>query len=64
MSMLPEHSHCLNCDEPVDEGQEYCSDQCRQKFEGDARKDRNKNMMFLGLAAVVLIVITLLVTLR
>lgn len=62
MSMLPEHSHCLNCDEPVDEGQEYCSDKCRQKFEDDAKKDRTKNTIFLGLAAVALIVITLLVT--
>jgi predicted nucleic acid-binding Zn ribbon protein len=46
----------------VDEGQEYCSDKCRQKFEDDAKKDRTKNTIFLGLAAVALIVITLLVT--
>jgi predicted nucleic acid-binding Zn ribbon protein len=59
MSILPEHSHCLNCDEPVDEGQEYCSDQCRQKFEDDAKRDRNKNMIFLGLAVVALIIITM-----
>lgn len=59
MSILPEHSHCLNCDKPVDESQEYCSDQCRQKFEDDAKRDRNKNMVFLGLAIVALIVITL-----
>ncbi|MCG7843982.1 MAG: DUF2116 family Zn-ribbon domain-containing protein [Methanomassiliicoccales archaeon] len=62
MSMLPEHSHCLNCDEPVDVGQEYCSDQCRLKFEGEARKERNRNMFFLGLAAIALIIITLMVT--
>jgi predicted nucleic acid-binding Zn ribbon protein len=43
----------------VDESQEYCSDQCRQKFEDDAKRDRNKNMVFLGLAIVALIVITL-----
>lgn len=58
MDLLPEHSHCLSCEEPIDEGQEYCSDACRQKAESEARKERNKNMIFLGLAAVALIVLT------
>ncbi|MCX6650233.1 MAG: DUF2116 family Zn-ribbon domain-containing protein [Methanomassiliicoccales archaeon] len=60
MDLLPEHSHCLNCDEPIDEGQEYCSDDCRQKAEGEAKKVRNRNMVFFGLAAVALIVLTLM----
>jgi predicted nucleic acid-binding Zn ribbon protein len=63
MSLLPEHSHCLNCDDPVEEGQEYCSEECRLKVESDARKERNKNYFLYGMIAVVLIAVSLLVTL-
>jgi len=62
MSLLPEHSHCLYCDEPVDEGQEYCSEECKAKAEGEARKERNKNLLFFGLAAVAIIAISLILT--
>jgi len=63
MSLLPEHSHCLHCDDPVDVGQEYCSDVCKVAAESEAKKERNRNMLFLGLAATILIVITIVVTL-
>ena len=63
MSLLPEHSHCLHCDDPVDLGQEYCSDECKLAAESEARKERTRNMIFFGLAAIILIAITLTVTL-
>ncbi len=63
MSLLPEHSHCLYCDDPVDVDQEYCSEECKATAESEAKKERNKNMLFLGLAATILIVITIVVTL-
>ena len=63
MSPLPEHSHCLHCDDPVDEGQEYCSDECRMAAEGEAKKERTRNMVFFGIAAVLLVAIAIMVTL-
>jgi len=63
MSLLPEHSHCLHCDDPVDEGQEYCSDECKAAAESESRRERNRNMIFFGIAAVLLIAITIMVTL-
>ena len=63
MSLLPEHSHCLHCDDPVDVCQEYCSDECKAAAESEAKKERTRNMIFLGLAATLLIVITIVVTL-
>ena len=60
MSLLPEHSHCLHCDDPVDEGQEYCSEECRLKANAEARKERNRNMFFFAVAAVALTIIFLL----
>ncbi|NLX47771.1 MAG: DUF2116 family Zn-ribbon domain-containing protein [Euryarchaeota archaeon] len=63
MSLLPEHSHCLHCDDPVDVGQEYCSDECRANAEKEARKERTRNMIFFGLAAIILIAITITLTL-
>ncbi len=63
MSLLPEHSHCLRCDDPVDVGQEYCSEECKVAAESEAKKERTRNMVFFGIAAVLLIVITIMVTL-
>jgi len=63
MSLLPEHSHCLHCDDPVDEGQEYCSDECMAAAKSEAKKERNRNMVFFGIAAVLLVTITIMVTL-
>ncbi len=59
MSLLPEHSHCLHCDDPVDLGQEYCSEECRVQALAEVRRERNRNYLFFGLAAIALLVITL-----
>jgi len=59
MSLLPEHSHCLHCDDPVDLGQEYCSEEYRVQALAEVRKERNRNYLFFGLAAIALLVITL-----
>jgi predicted nucleic acid-binding Zn ribbon protein len=63
MSLLPEHSHCLQCDDPVDEGQEYCSEECRAAAQSEAKKERTRNTLFFVIAAVLLIAITIMVTL-
>jgi len=63
MSLLPEHSHCLHCDDPVDVDQDYCSEECKVAAENEAKKERTRNMVFFGLAAVILIAITIAVTL-
>ncbi len=63
MSLLPQHSHCLNCDDPVEEGQQYCSEKCRLEAESQAKKDRNKNLLFIAFAAAALIVIGLMMAL-
>ena len=63
MSLLPEHSHCLSCDAPVDVGQEYCSEECRAKAETEARRERTRTIAFLGLATAVLIVVAFIMAL-
>ncbi len=63
MSLLPEHSHCLHCDDPVDVGQEYCSDACKAAADSEARKERTKNTIFFVIAGVLLVAITVMVTL-
>ena len=62
MSLLPEHSHCQYCDDPVDPGEEYCSQECRQAAEGEAKRERRKNMLLFGIAAIALLALTLLAT--
>jgi len=63
MSLLPEHSHCLSCDAPVDVGQDYCSEECRAKAETEARRERARTIAFLGLTMAVLIAVMLFMAL-
>ncbi|MBN1110367.1 MAG: DUF2116 family Zn-ribbon domain-containing protein [Methanomassiliicoccales archaeon] len=62
MSLLPEHSHCLYCDDPIEPGEEYCSEECRRAAEGEANRERRRNMLLFGIAAAALVALTLLAT--
>lgn len=53
---LPPHSHCLECEEPIDEGETFCSEGCRSRYEERERLRKRKMMMFY-LAAFILIMV-------
>ena len=61
MTLLPEHSHCLACGDPVEFGKEYCSDACRVSAEEERRRERRRNSAFVLLAGTILVIITVLV---
>lgn len=44
---LPSHDHCEVCDDPIDLGERFCSDECRTANELELRKERNKNLLFM-----------------
>lgn len=55
--ILPLHDHCVECDDPIEVGERFCSDKCRTENEKQLRKERNKNTLFmvvvLGLFAAI-----------
>jgi predicted nucleic acid-binding Zn ribbon protein len=57
--ILPEHDHCVVCDDPVDVGKVYCSDICKEKREKEAKKQKNKNLLFFAAVGVLFVVLTL-----
>jgi len=55
---LPQHDHCTECDEPIEVGNRYCSEECRLKHEAMLRKERNKNVIFLIIIVALFAAIT------
>ena len=58
---LPPHSHCWNCEEPIAEGEAFCSDECRNELY-ESRKKKNRRMMIFYLIAVAAIIVIGIVT--
>ncbi len=65
MTLLPEHSHCKYCGNPIPYGMEYCDDDCKSLFDAQEAQDKKKDIIFYGAIAVSLIAIIIVgVTLR
>lgn len=54
---LVPHSHCKLCEEPITEGEEYCSEKCKTEYESKAKKSTIKESVFIIAAAIVVIAI-------
>lgn len=54
---LVPHSHCKLCEEPITEGEEYCSEKCKTEYESKTKKSNLKENLFIVAAAIVVIVI-------
>jgi predicted nucleic acid-binding Zn ribbon protein len=52
---LPPHKHCPNCDDPIAEDQDYCSEECRTTSQSKRTKTNRRNMLFYIIAIAVLI---------
>ena len=53
---LPEHDHCIMCDDPVEVGGRFCSELCQEEYEKGVRRDRNRNLLFVAAVIVILAV--------
>ncbi|MBI0583014.1 MAG: DUF2116 family Zn-ribbon domain-containing protein [Methanomassiliicoccus sp.] len=56
---LPPHSHCLNCEEPVPEGEQYCSEKCMVESKVKQKQSSVRNKLFYVIAAVALVLLWL-----
>lgn len=57
--LLPEHDHCLVCDDPVDLGQKFCSEKCADDFKVETKKEKLKSYLFLVAIGIVVIAVTM-----
>ena len=57
--LLPDHSHCEYCGDPIPFGETYCDDECRRKAEEDAKKQKHKDWIFYGVVAVAILSLVL-----
>lgn len=54
---LPEHSHCIYCEDPIPFGEEYCNDECRRNEELRQKAEKRKEYRFWGSAGVVIVIV-------
>ncbi len=57
MAVLPNHSHCKYCGNPVAFGDEYCDDDCKQLYAAEESMERKKDIIFYGAIALSLVAI-------
>ena len=51
-----EHKHCIACGIAVPIDKDYCSLECKDKFQGYEKKKNRNNYIMIGVMAVVMIV--------
>jgi predicted nucleic acid-binding Zn ribbon protein len=59
--ILPDHSHCIMCDEPIPEDEEFCSDKCKEEYHYKVKKEARRMNYFYITAIVVVLLISLTV---
>ena len=57
MAVLPNHSHCRYCGNPIDYGEEFCDDACRDLDRAERAVERKKDIIFYGAIVVSLVAI-------
>ena len=57
MAVLPDHSHCRYCGDPIPYGEEFCDDDCRELLKAEEASERKKDIIFYGMIAVSLLAI-------
>lgn len=54
---LPPHKHCLNCDDPIPEDSDYCSEECMVEHKVKQKQGSRKMLLFYVVAGVVLVLL-------
>ena len=57
MAVLPNHSHCRYCGNPIDYGEEFCDDDCGDLDRAERAVERKKDIIFYGAIVVSLVAI-------
>lgn len=54
---LPPHSHCQNCEGPVSEGEEFCSEECMRAKARVKRAEKSKSITFYALVVMIALIL-------
>ncbi len=55
--ILPDHTHCIMCDEPIPVGEEYCSDKCKDEYQSKVKGEaRRMNYFYIAAIAIVVLI--------
>ena len=46
MVKLPDHGHCENCGDTVAFGEQFCSDDCRDKYKSEMQEAKSRDTRF------------------
>jgi predicted nucleic acid-binding Zn ribbon protein len=57
---LPPHKHCLNCEDPIPEDRDYCSEECMVTHKVKQKQGSRKMLLFYVAAAIALVAIWIL----
>ena len=60
MPQIPQHRHCKECRDAILKEDEFCSDECKVKFEADVKK-KKQSMLFYYAALIVSILFLIFV---
>jgi predicted nucleic acid-binding Zn ribbon protein len=52
---LPDHEHCVQCDDAVPVGQKFCSPECESINIKKLKKERQRNIMFMVAAIAIFV---------
>lgn len=59
--ILPDHTHCILCDEPIPVGEDYCSDKCKDEYRSKIKKEARRMKYFYIAAIAIVLLISLTV---
>ena len=59
---LPPHSHCFYCDNPIPEGEEFCSEECMNALKAKRKKESRRMLYFYVGAAIAFMIIGFVAT--
>lgn len=54
---LPPHKHCPNCEDPIPEDRDYCSQECMLEHETKQRRGSRKMTLFYVAAGLILVLL-------
>jgi len=56
---LPPHTHCIQCDNPVPEGEEYCSEECKATYQKRMKDGTRRSWIFFAVVVVIMVLMAM-----
>jgi len=57
---LLQHTHCIQCDAPMEVGKDFCSEGCDRDYHARIKSRTNRTMLFFVVIVIVLLMLVIL----